>query len=124
MLSAIALFFVGLIYLGALSSFISIAQIRAPSAIRGRVVSLLAVVLGALYPLGAVIQGSVGHQIGLRETTLIAAVVMLLALAVMRMRNPRFADALDLPPAAIEVVELDRIGIESTEFPIPSADPS
>ena len=36
-LAAVALFFVGLIYLGALSSFMSIAQLRAPAAIRGRV---------------------------------------------------------------------------------------
>ena len=76
-LAAVALFFVGLIYLGALSSFMSIAQIRAPAAIRGRVVSLLAVVLGALYPLGAVLQGTVAHEVGLRETTIAAAVLML-----------------------------------------------
>ncbi|MBK5286923.1 MAG: MFS transporter, partial [Acidimicrobiia bacterium] len=92
--SAAALFFVGLIYFGALSSFMSIAQIRAPAAIRGRVVSLLAVVLGSLYPLGAVIQGAVADGIGLRETTLIAAGLMLVALVAMKLRNPRFADAL------------------------------
>ncbi|MGZ4676931.1 MAG: MFS transporter [Acidimicrobiia bacterium] len=123
-LSALALFLVGLIYLGALSSFMSIAQLRAPAAIRGRVVSILAVVLGTLYPLGAVIQGAVGDRIGLRETTAIAAGLMLLALVAMKLRNPRFADALELPPAALEAVELDRIGIECAEFPIPSADPS
>ena len=102
-LAAIALFFVGFIYLGALSSFMSIAQIRAPAEIRGRVVSLLAVVLGSLYPLGSVIQGAVADEIGLRETTLAAAGLMLLALIVMKIRNPRFADALDLPPAPVAV---------------------
>lgn len=101
--AAVALFFVGLIYFGALSSFMSIAQIRAPAEIRGRVVSLLAVVLGSLYPLGAVIQGAVADEIGLRETTLIAAGLMLVALVVMKLRNPRFADALELPSAPVEV---------------------
>ena len=101
--SAIALFAVGLIYLGALSSFMSIAQIRAPAEIRGRVVSLLAVVLGLLYPLGSIIQGGAADEIGLRETTLIAAGLMLLALIVMKIRNPRFADALDLPPAPVAI---------------------
>jgi MFS family permease len=136
-LAAVALFFVGLMYLGALSSFLSIAQIRAPSAIRGRVVSLLAVVLGALYPLGAVIQGAVAHEIGLRETTIAAAAIMLVALVAMRLLNPRFADALDLPSAPIdpvavadarrdgcEDVDTDRLGLAPDEIPIPSADPS
>ncbi|MEP6625320.1 MAG: MFS transporter [Acidimicrobiia bacterium] len=101
--SAAALLLVGFIYLGALSSFISIAQIRAPAEVRGRVVSLLAVVLGSLYPLGAVIQGVVADAIGLRETTIGAAVLMLIALAALKLRNPRFADALELPSAAVEV---------------------
>lgn len=102
-LSAISLFFMGLIYFGALSSFMSIAQVRAPAEIRGRVVSLLAVVLGSLYPLGAVLQGAIADEVGLRETTLAAAVLMLLALVVMKVRNPRFADALDLPPTPVAV---------------------
>ncbi len=101
--SAVSLFFVGLIYFGALSSFMSIAQIRSPAEIRGRVVSLLAVVLGSLYPLGSVIQGQVADIIGLRETTLIAAGLMLAALVVMKLRNPRFADALELPSAPVAV---------------------
>jgi MFS family permease len=136
-LAAIAIFFVGMIYLGALSSFMSIAQIRAPAAIRGRVVSLLAVVLGVLYPLGAILQGAIGHQVGLRETTAAAAVLMLLALFVMRVRNPRFADALDEPPVPVDApdvagarrdgcedVDTDRLGLAPDEIPIPSADPS
>jgi MFS family permease len=141
-LATVAIFFVGLIYLGTLSSFMSIAQLRAPSEIRGRVVSLLGVVLGSLYPLGAVLQGAAGHEIGLRETTLIAAGVMLAALVVMRLLNPRFADALELPPVPIEAVETiapatvadarrdgcedvdtDRLGLAPDEIPIRSADP-
>ena len=102
-LSAIALFFVGLIYFGALSSFLSIAQIRAPAEIRGRVVSLLAVVLGSLFPLGSVLQGAIADEIGLRETTLAAAGLMLLALVAMKVLHPRFADALELPPADVAV---------------------
>jgi MFS family permease len=101
--SAVALLLVGFVYLGALSSFMSIAQIRAPAEVRGRVVSLLAVVLGTLYPLGSVIQGAVADSIGLRETTIAAAALMVLALAVLKLRNPRFADALELPSVPVEV---------------------
>lgn len=126
--SALALFFVGFIYLGALSSFMSIAQIRAPAAIRGRVVSLLAVVLGSLYPLGAVVQGALADEIGLRETTVLAAALMALALLAMKLRNPRFADALEEPPAPVHPDELaDRSGAGPSSdsidgIPIPSAD--
>jgi hypothetical protein len=39
----------------------------------------------------------------------------------MRLRNPRFADALDLPSVAIDPGDLD---VTRDEIPIPSADPS
>jgi hypothetical protein len=90
-----------------------------------------------LYPLGAILQGAIGHQVGLRETTAAAAVLMLLALFVMRVRNPRFADALDEPPVPVDApdvagarrdgcedVDTDRLGLAPDEIPIPSADPS
>lgn len=126
-LTALMLFLVGLVYFGALSSFMSIAQLRAPAAIRGRVVSLLAVVLGTLYPLGAVIQGQLADAIGLREVTLMAAGAMLVCLIAMKLRHPRFADALELPPAPIAPDELDPhevAEITADGIPLPSADPS
>ena len=65
-LSALALFFVGALYLGALSTFSTIAQFRAPAAIRGRVLAVNTMILGSLYPLGAVVQGKIADNIGLR----------------------------------------------------------
>src|SRR6185437_5192054 len=55
-LAAVALFFVGLLYLGALSTFTTIAQLRVTTEIRGRVLAVFTVILGALYPLGSIIQ--------------------------------------------------------------------
>src|SRR5262249_2771924 len=75
-LSALALFFVGAVYLGALSSFFTVSQLRAPSAMRGRVLAVNNVILGSLYPLGSVVQGKVADSIGLRATTFGAACVM------------------------------------------------
>lgn len=98
-LSALAIFFVGLLYLGALSSFTSIAQLRAPAAVRGRVLSVLQVLLGALYPLGAVLQGAIADEIGLRTTTAGAAVLMLVLLLTARLLRPQFTAALDAPVA-------------------------
>ena len=88
-LSAVAIFFVGLLYLGALSSFTSIAQLRAPAAVRGRVLSVLMVLLGSLYPLGAVLQGAIADEIGLRATTAGAAALMLAVLLLARLAPTR-----------------------------------
>lgn len=101
LLACVAVAVVGFLYLGALSSFTSIAQLRAPAAVRGRVMSLLVVILGTLYPLGLVIQGPLAHTVGLRETTVAAAVLMLGVLLVARAVRPRFADALEAPPATL-----------------------
>jgi MFS family permease len=100
-LSAVAIFAVGFLYLGALSSFTSIAQLRAPAAVRGRVMSLLMVLLGSLYPIGALAQGAIADAIGLRATTAGAAVIMLAILVVAKVLRPRFAVALDAPVAEL-----------------------
>jgi predicted MFS family arabinose efflux permease len=100
--SAVAIFFVGLLYLGALSSFTSIAQLRAPAAVRGRVMSVLLVLLGAVYPVGAIVQGAIADQIGLRVTTAGAAALMLAALLLARILRPGFTAALEAPSAPFE----------------------
>ncbi len=101
-LSAVAIFFVGVLYLGALSSFTSIAQLRAPAAVRGRVLSVLLILLGSLYPLGAVLQGAIADEIGLRASTVGAAALMLGVLLVARVLRPSFAIALESPAAPFE----------------------
>lgn len=83
--SALALVVVGFFYLGALSSFMSIAQLRAPPELRGRVMSVLMVLLGSVYPLGALVQGALADRFGLRAVTAGAAIMMLIVLAVARL---------------------------------------
>jgi MFS family permease len=95
--SAVAILVVGAVYLGALSSFTSIAQLRAPSDIRGRVLSIYTVILGALYPLGAVLQGKIADRVGLRATTFGAAAVMAGALLIVRLTRPGITKAIDEP---------------------------
>jgi len=97
--SGLAIFVVGLLYLGALSSFMSIAQLRAPAKVRGRVLSLITMALGALYPLGSILQGSLADRIGLRQVTLLAGAAMLVALVLLRIAQPRLAAAIDEPIA-------------------------
>jgi len=96
-LSALALFFVGAFYLGALSSFMTIAQLRAPARLRGRVLAVNNVVLGSLYPLGAVAQGKIADSIGLRATTAGAAVLMAVVLVGARVMRPGISRPLEAP---------------------------
>jgi MFS family permease len=96
-LSALALFVVGALYLGALSTFSSIAQLRAPAAIRGRVVAVNTMILGSLYPLGAVLQGKIADSIGLRETTFGAGAIMAIVLVGTRLVRPGVTAALERP---------------------------
>ena len=93
----VTIFAVGFLYLGTLSSFTTIAQLRAPNELRGRVLSLLMVLLGTLYPLGSVVQGAIADRVGLRVTTAAAALVMGAALVLVRILRPDLARALDDP---------------------------
>lgn len=89
-LGVLAIFVVGFFYLGCLSSFTTIAQLRAPPEMRGRVMSALMVLLGTLYPVGAVIQDALGDAVGLRATTVGAAIVLGVVLLAIRAWNPGF----------------------------------
>jgi MFS family permease len=105
-LSALALLFVGALYLGALSSFFTISQLRAPPHLRGRVLAVNNVILGSLYPLGSVVQGRIADSVGLRATTAGAAIVMAAVLLVVKVTRPHIGDAIDAPaPAEIEPSE-------------------
>jgi MFS family permease len=93
-LAVVAIFAVGALYLGTLSSFTTVAQLRAPAALRGRVVSVLMMLIGSLYPIGSVVQGAIADEIGLRATTTAAAVLLAVLLLVWRVLRPRAADAI------------------------------
>jgi predicted MFS family arabinose efflux permease len=98
--AVVLLFIVGALYLGTLSSFTSIAQLRAPPELRGRVMSVLAVLLGALYPLGSLVQGWLSDNIGQRVTQAVAALAMLGIVGLLQAARPQYLRALDVPVAA------------------------
>jgi MFS family permease len=95
--SSLTLLVVGALYLGALSSFTTIAQLRAPPKLRGRILAVYTVILGSLYPLGSVVQGKVADHIGLRATTFWSAAVMLAVLVLTRLLRPGITAAIDSP---------------------------
>jgi MFS family permease len=101
----VSIFFVGAAYLCCLSSFTTVAQLRAPNELRGRVMSALMVLLGVLYPLGSIVQGWIADGIGLRATTAGAAIILALTLVAIRVLRPDF-DAEVRDPQSVEDVSL------------------
>jgi MFS family permease len=95
---AVAILFVGGLYLAQFSSLGAVMQLRSPRAMRGRASSLFMVVLGVTYPIGLALQGWLGDHLGLARTTGGAAVllgVIVLGTAVLRPGITRHWD--DLP---------------------------
>jgi MFS family permease len=102
-ISALAIVVVGAVYLASLSCFTTIAQQRAPSEFRGRVLSVNNVILGTLYPLGATVQGFLADRFGLRAVTAGSAIVMLLVLVAVRIVRPGATLAVAAPVEPVTV---------------------
>jgi MFS family permease len=96
----VALFVVGLVYLGVLSGLSTAVQLAAPPAYRGRVISFFQVALGVSYPVGALLQGPLADAIGVGWTTAGSAVVLALVTLIAWSRRPDFAAALLGTPQA------------------------
>ena len=100
-----AIFLVGALYLGCLSSFTTIAQLRAPPELRGRVLSALMVLLGLLYPIGSVVQGTLADEVGLRATTVGASILLAATFVGLRAWRPHFdrelTDVATLEPSEV-----------------------
>lgn len=97
--AAVAIVIVGACYLGALATTTTIAQLRAPTALRGRVLAVHTMVLGSFYPVGAIIQGQIADEYGLPRTTVAAAAVLGATLLIARVVRPQLGGTLDVPPA-------------------------
>jgi predicted MFS family arabinose efflux permease len=96
-LATVALVAVGAGYIGVLSGLSTVVQLRAPAALRARVLSLHMVALGVVYPIGAVIQGSLGDRFGLPAVTAGCAALFLVVMAVAVRARPGLVATLDDP---------------------------
>jgi len=92
--AVVAIFAVGMLYFVVLTSLTSITQLRAPAALRGRVLALNNVVLGVAYPFGLLVQGWAGDRIGLRTTTAGFALAALVVVAALRVTRPHLRGVL------------------------------
>jgi hypothetical protein len=51
-------------------------QRRAPTEFRGRVLGLYMMVLGVIYPVGALVEGAIAHVVGIRAVTVVSGLVL------------------------------------------------
>jgi len=93
---AALLFAVGLVYIGVLSGLMTLVQLRAPQAYRGRVLSFFLVALGVAYPIGSLVQGPVIDRIGLGWTTAGTALLLALIMASVAVWKPAIVRAITL----------------------------
>jgi MFS family permease len=85
-LATAALVAVGATYICVFSGIGTVVQLRAPSHLRARVVSLYFVAVGTLYPVASTIHGAIADRVGLGEVTAAGGVALLVAVLVMRAR--------------------------------------
>lgn len=95
--ATVALAFVGAGYIGVLSGLSTVVQLRAPNMFRARILSFYMVALGTIYPIGAVVQGTLGDWLGLRVVTTACALLFLALVAGLTLGRPRLSHALDDP---------------------------
>jgi MFS family permease len=88
---------VGFLYLGVISSVMTMAQLRSPDRLRGRVLSINNVALGLLYPLSATVQGRIADNVGLRATAGGAALTLGVGLLLARLLRHGATAVLDDP---------------------------
>ena len=79
--------------MGVLSGLQTVAQLHAPAAYRGRVLSFFLVALGVAYPIGALAQGPVADHIGVGWTTVAAALTLAVVGVIVAWRSPAFVRA-------------------------------
>ncbi len=79
--AALAFVAVGAAYICILSGLNTVVQHRAPVAARGRILSIYMMALGLIYPLGAIIQGSIADLHGVRAVTIAGALALLALVA-------------------------------------------
>lgn len=87
LLAVVALFVVGLVYIGVLSGLSTVVQLRAPMEFRGRILGIYSVALGVAYPIGSLIQGPIADRFGLPLTTAATACLLMLVLGAVALRS-------------------------------------
>ena len=98
--ATLALVAVGGAYMFTFSSIGTTVQMRAPGALRARVLSFYFLALGTLYPIGATIQGPIADKVGLGQVTAASGIALLAVVGAIRLVRPERLRAMGDPPPA------------------------
>jgi len=96
--AAAAILLVGACYIGVLTGLNTVVQRRAPPEARGRVLGLYMMVLGAIYPVGAVVEGAIAHAVGIREVTAVSGGVLFTVMVALGLFRGQLFAALENSP--------------------------
>lgn len=105
LVATVAIVGVGAAYMSVLSGIGTVVQLRAPAALRARVLSFYFLALGVIYPIGATLQGPIADRVGLGTVTALSGVAMVAVLGAVRLARPARFAALDDPPEPVEPVD-------------------
>lgn len=96
----LAIAVVGCCYIGVLSGLNTVVQVRAPAEARGRVLGIYMMALGAIYPVGAVVEGALERAVGVRPVTVGAGIALVAVLGAVAATRWGWMAALDDPAAS------------------------
>ncbi len=95
-LSSLALFIVGGVYIGVLSGLNTSIQLSVPNETRGRILSFYMMTLGTLYPVGSLVFGWIANSVGVRWVTIGGAAILILIGCLIVMRSNKLVAGLGI----------------------------
>jgi MFS family permease len=102
---------VGATYMFVFSGIGTVVQLRAPTELRGRVLSFYFLALGVLYPIGATLQGPIADRVGLGEVTALSGVALVAVVVLLAVLRPDRLAALDDPAVVPVELDADEVGL-------------
>jgi MFS family permease len=89
-LAVVAMVLVGGAYMGTLAGLNTSVQMHAPLAERSRILSLYTLSLSVFYPLGAFVQADLARAFGVRDVTVVSAILLAAVIGAIRIFTPEF----------------------------------
>jgi MFS family permease len=106
-LAIVAMVLVGGAYMGTLAGLNTSVQMHAPLAERSRILSLYTLSLSIFYPLGAFVQADLARSFGVRDVTLVSALVLVAVMGAVRVAGPEFWSDMGTSPVETPLLLAD-----------------
>jgi MFS family permease len=103
----VAMILVGGSYMGTLAGLNTSVQMHAPLAERSRILSLYTLSLSIFYPLGAFVQADLARTFGVRDVTLVSAIVLAAGFGAVRILKPEFWSDMGTSPVETPLLLAD-----------------